>query len=105
MAFGTGFDNNGEEQLKDQLQWISKQVQNPTLSTLALIIHITQKCQVTHYVMWVTLSRYFRGVCVFIVSVSEGKLCLGRAGPSLQDGSGLCLMIVGNAAFLNSIWG
>lgn len=27
MAFGTGFDNNGEEQPKDQLQGISMQVQ------------------------------------------------------------------------------
>ncbi len=67
MAFGTGFDNNGEEQLKDQLQWISKQVQNPTLSTLALIIHITQKCQV---IMWCeSLCRIISGVCVCLLSV------------------------------------
>lgn len=70
----------------------------PLLSTS--LKNVKSLCDVSHVV------TLFQGcVCVFIVSVSEVKLCLGRAGPSLQNGSGLCLMIVSNAVFLNSIWG
>jgi len=41
----------------------------------------------------VILTLYFSDAC--ILSVSEGKTALVRAGASLQAGSGLCLMLCG----------